>query len=82
MRCRPHLLARVTSLDFLASYGLAPVGLALIAPAIEVFGLAPVLAFCALLCFLAPAAAALTPSARHFSAARREVASPRVTGER
>ncbi|MGW4210549.1 MFS transporter [Lentzea sp. NPDC004789] len=34
----PSKLARVSSLDFLLSYGLAPVGLALIAPAIAAFG--------------------------------------------
>ncbi|MFD9532276.1 MFS transporter [Streptomyces sp. NPDC060010] len=62
----PDKLARVSSLDFLVSYGLAPVGLALIAPAIDAFGVTPVLAACAATCFLAPAAAALTPTARHF----------------
>ncbi|MEV0612574.1 MFS transporter [Nonomuraea sp. NPDC050404] len=66
----PRLLARVSSLDFLVSYGLAPVGLAFLAPAMDAFGWQPVLAVCALVCFLAPAAAALTPSSRHFSAAR------------
>ncbi|RFU82523.1 MFS transporter [Streptomyces triticagri] len=63
----PDKLARVSSLDFLLSYGLAPVGLALIAPAIDTFGPRPVLAACAAACFLAPALAALTPTARHFS---------------
>ncbi|WP_240434843.1 MFS transporter [Streptomyces sp. YIM 130001] len=63
----PDKLARVSSLDFLLSYGLAPVGLALIAPAIDSFGPRPVLAACAAACFLAPALAALTPTARHFS---------------
>lgn len=63
----PDKLARVSSLDFLLSYGLAPVGLALIAPAIDVFGIRPVLAVCALVCFLAPAVAAAVPTARHFS---------------
>lgn len=62
----PRLLARVSSLDFLLSYGLAPIGLAVLAPAMESFGAAPVLAFCALVCFLAPAAAALIPASRHF----------------
>lgn len=66
----PDKLARVSSLDFMLSYGLAPAGLALIAPAIEQFGPRPVLAVCAVLCFAAPAAAALVPSARGF--ARRE----------
>ncbi|MEU7071191.1 MFS transporter [Streptomyces narbonensis] len=63
----PDKLARVSSLDFLVSYGLAPVGLALIAPAIDAFGVTPVLGVCAAACFLAPAAAALTPTARHFA---------------
>ncbi|WP_436840973.1 MFS transporter [Streptomyces niveus] len=63
----PDKLARVSSLDFMLSYGLAPVGLALIAPAIDAFGPRAVLAVCALICFAAPAAAALVPSARHFS---------------
>lgn len=70
----PDRLARVSSLDFLVSYGLAPVGLALIAPAIDAFGIQPVLALCAAACFLAPAAAALVPSARHFS--RNAAAAP------
>ncbi|MFI1394339.1 MFS transporter [Streptomyces sp. NPDC020681] len=63
----PDKLARVSSLDFMLSYGLAPVGLALIAPAIDAFGVRPVLGACALICFLAPAAAALVPTARNFS---------------
>lgn len=66
----PDRLARVTSLDFMLSYGLAPLGLVLIAPAIDAFGPRPVLACCALVCFLAPALAALVPSARRFSAMR------------
>lgn len=66
----PRMLARVSSLDFLLSYGLAPVGLALIAPAIATFGPAPVLAACTVICFAAPAAAALVPSARGFRTAR------------
>ncbi|MGW7418265.1 MFS transporter, partial [Streptomyces sp. NPDC054863] len=63
----PDKLARVSSLDFLLSYGLAPLGLALIAPAVTAFGPTPVLLTCAALCFLAPAAATLAPGARHFS---------------
>ncbi|WP_171169611.1 MFS transporter [Streptomyces sp. I05A-00742] len=63
----PDKLARVSSLDFLVSYGLAPVGLALIAPAIDAFGATPVLAVCAAACFLVPAAAALVPTTRHFT---------------
>jgi MFS family permease len=65
----PDKLARVSSLDFLLSYGLAPVGLAVIAPAIGTFGTTAVLAGCAVICFAAPAAAALVPSARTFSRA-------------
>ncbi|GAA3305785.1 MFS transporter [Nonomuraea dietziae] len=64
---RPRLLARVSSLDFLVSYGFAPVGLALLAPAIDNFGWKPVLAVCAVVCFLGPAVAALAPSSRRFS---------------
>jgi MFS family permease len=63
----PGKLARVSSLDFLLSYGLAPLGLALIAPAMDAFGPEPVLGACAAVCFLAPALAALVPGARHFS---------------
>lgn len=63
----PDKLARVSSLDFLVSYGLAPVGLALIAPAMAEFGVTPVLATCAAACFLVPAGAALVPTARHFA---------------
>lgn len=62
----PSKLARVSSLDFLLSYGLAPVGLALIAPAITAFGTGPVLVVCAVVCFAAPALAALVPSSRDF----------------
>ncbi|MEU5402433.1 MFS transporter [Streptomyces sp. NPDC005963] len=63
----PDKLARVSSLDFMLSYGLAPIGLALIAPAIDAWGTQAVLAVCALICFTAPALAALVPSARDFS---------------
>lgn len=70
----PEKLARVSSLDFLMSYGLAPAGLALITPAIDAFGAGAVLAGCALICFLAPAAAALVPTTRHFSGRRDESA--------
>ncbi|HWU11769.1 MAG TPA: MFS transporter [Streptomyces sp.] len=63
----PDKLARVSSLDFLLSYGLAPLGLALIAPAIDAFGPRAVLVGCAIVCFVAPAVAALVPSARTFS---------------
>lgn len=65
----PDKLARVSSLDFLLSYGLAPLGLAAIAPAIEAFGVSAVLLVCAAACFLAPGLAALVPSTRRFSCA-------------
>jgi MFS family permease len=65
----PATLARLSSLDFLVSYGLAPVGLALIAPAITAFGLVPVLLVCAVVCLAGPGSAALAPGARRFSAA-------------
>lgn len=67
----PDKLARVSSLDFLFSYGLAPLGLALIAPAIATFGVSPVLIACAVVCVVAPALAMLAPGARGF--ARAEV---------
>jgi MFS family permease len=63
----PDLLARVSALDFLVTYGLSPLGLAVIAPAIDAFGAPGVLAGCAAACVLAPAAAALVPSSRCFS---------------
>lgn len=66
----PSRLARVSSLDFLLSYGLAPAGLALIAPAMDTAGTTMVLAVCAFACVAAPAMAGLTPSARHFSRQR------------
>ncbi|MDG4795573.1 MFS transporter [Micromonospora sp. WMMD1082] len=69
----PRALARVSSLDFLVSYGLAPAGLALIAPAIAAFGPTPVLATCAAVCFLAPTLAALTHGAAHFTRPPRAV---------
>lgn len=59
-------LARVSSVDFLLSYGLAPVGLALIAPAIDAYGTATVLGVCAAACFLVPVAAMLVPTTREF----------------
>ncbi|MFE6064007.1 MFS transporter [Streptomyces sp. NPDC056431] len=77
----PDKLARVSSLDFLVSYGLAPIGLALIAPAIDHFGVTPVLAACAAACFLVPAAAALVPTARHFAGtAPTEARTDRLAG--
>ncbi|TCK25596.1 MFS transporter [Pseudonocardia endophytica] len=73
----PSKLARVSSLDFLVSYGLAPLGLALIAPAITAFGTTPVLATCAAACAAAPLLAALTPGTRRFTGTRRRARSER-----
>lgn len=63
---RTHL-ARVSSLDFLVSYGLAPLGLALIAPAADTYGVNGVLIVCGLACLIGPGAAALVRGSRHFS---------------
>lgn len=64
----PERLARVSSLDFLLSYGFAPLGLAVIAPAGQAFGFAAVLAVCGVACLLAPLAAMLPRSSRGFTA--------------
>jgi len=62
-------LARVSSIDFLFSYGLAPLGLSGLVPSIEAFGFAPVLSFCAIICIAAPLAAMLVRGSRGFSGA-------------
>lgn len=59
-------LARVSAIDFLFSYGLAPVSLALIAPLIGTFGTGPVLITSGLLCCCVPAMAMLTKGTRRF----------------
>lgn len=74
----PDRLARVSSLDFLLSYGLAPVGLALIAPAADAVGAGIVLVGCAVVCFVAPVLAALAPGSRDFS---RPVRPPAAGGD-
>lgn len=56
----PDEPARVSSLG----YGLAPIGLALIAPAIDAFGVMAVLGACAAVCF---PAAALVSGTRDFA---------------
>ena len=63
-------LARVSSIDFLLSYGLAPLGLAGLPPLIEILGVQPVLGVCAAICFAAPTAAMLAPGSRGFSKVR------------
>ncbi|MBA2695668.1 MAG: MFS transporter [Actinobacteria bacterium] len=62
-----HLRGRVSSLDFLVSYGLAPLGIALIAPAAALAGNQFILFACAVICFLAPLAAATVPGTRTFT---------------
>ena len=62
----PDKLARVSSLDFLFSYGFAPLGLAAIAPLGQAFGFLPVLLVSGCVCVLAPIAAMLPRSSREF----------------
>lgn len=60
-------LARVSSLDFLFSYGLAPAGLALMTPLADTFGRDPVLVLSGIICLTVPGVAMLIPTSRHFS---------------
>ncbi|MBU2867903.1 MFS transporter [Pacificibacter marinus] len=60
-------LARVSSVDFLFSYGLAPLGLAGLTPLTQAIGIIPVLLICAVICFGAPFIAMIVPSSRGFS---------------
>lgn len=60
-------LARVSSLDFLCSYGLAPLGLSVIAPLTQIYGIAPILLACAVICAVAAILAAMVPGSRGFS---------------
>lgn len=59
-------LARVSSLDFIVSYGLAPLGLSAIAPLSEGVGMTPVLVTTAIICVLAACLAAAVPTAPEF----------------
>jgi len=63
-------LSRVSSLDFLVSYGLAPVGLALVVPLVDAYGATVVLVGCSVACVLGPTVAATVPSSRGFSTRR------------
>lgn len=63
----PDKLARVSSLDFLCSYGLAPVGLSLIEPMTQWYGTQTVLIVCWAVCLGAPLLAMLTPSSQYYS---------------
>ena len=60
-------LARVSAIDFLFSYGLAPLGLSLIVPLIQIFGNEAVLGLCALVCFGVPAIAVIEKTSKTFS---------------
>lgn len=60
----PQLVARVSSVDFLVSYGLAPLGLAAMAPAALHFGLVPVLVAVTIMCAIAGVLACLVPGTR------------------
>lgn len=59
-------LARVSSLDFIVSYGLAPLGLSAIAPLSAIIGITPILIATAIICMLAAILAGMTPTAAEF----------------
>ncbi|MDO5077096.1 MFS transporter [Corynebacterium sp.] len=69
---KPELIARVSSLDFLVSYGLAPAGLALMAPAVKYFGLEPVLWAASVACLGAGVLATTVTGARTFHEPHRK----------
>lgn len=60
-------IARVSSIDFLMSYGLAPLGLAAMVPLTTIFGFAPVLLSASFICLAAPLAAMITDGSRNFA---------------
>jgi MFS family permease len=60
-------LARVTSVDFLFSYGLAPLGLAGLTPLTQLVGTDTVLWLCAIICIGAPLLAMLVRGSRGFA---------------
>ncbi|MDO5728353.1 MAG: hypothetical protein Q4P71_01850 [Actinomycetaceae bacterium] len=60
------MVARISSVDFMVSYGLAPVRLAVLAPAITTFGMTAALVTCALMCIAATAVAMLPTASRTF----------------
>lgn len=61
----PDKLARVSAVDFLISYGLAPLGLVLLPIAIKIFGIHTVLIITTAIAMLSPLLAALVPGSRH-----------------
>ena len=60
-------LARVTSIDFLFSFGLAPLALAGLTPLADWIGIHAVLLICGLVCVLAPVLAMLAKGSKEFS---------------
>lgn len=60
-------LSRVSSLDFLFSYGLAPAGLALMMPLANMMGRDALLIGTGLACLIVPVVAFLVPTVRRFS---------------
>lgn len=61
-------LSRVSSLDFLFSYGLAPVGLSLMMPLASAFGRDAILVASGVICLAAPALAMCVRTTQYFSA--------------
>ncbi|SES31919.1 hypothetical protein CCYS_04470 [Corynebacterium cystitidis DSM 20524] len=62
----PDKLARVSSVDFLVSYGLMPIGLATYPWLVTEFGRTPVLLVTVALCALTPLFAAFVPGTRYY----------------
>ncbi|WP_168208059.1 MFS transporter [Agrobacterium sp. T29] len=60
-------LSRVSSLDFLFSYGLAPAGLSLMTPLASAFGRDAILAASGVICLAGPVLAMCVRTTRHFS---------------
>lgn len=60
-------LSRVSSLDFLFSYGLAPAGLTLMTPLVGTYGRDAVLIACGIICFASSALAMCFRTTRQFS---------------
>jgi hypothetical protein len=69
-----ELLARVISLDWMCSFALMPVGLALVGPAIEGVGRGPVLVVALVFSVLPPLACLPVPGALQFRTPQREAA--------
>ncbi len=64
----PNKLARVSSLDFVISYGLAPLGLSVVAPITEALGVTAVLIATSAVCFGAVVGARNIPTTSEFRA--------------